>query len=68
MENKGPEQYEYTREILNYDGYVLSVGYEDAYMLMNDDNILNPDQIEPGKQIHFNVEDGLVSEAQVAEQ
>lgn len=68
MENKNPEQYEYTREILDYDGYVLSVEYEDAYMLMNDDDIRNPDQVEPGRHIHFDVEDGLVSEAQVAEQ
>jgi RNase P/RNase MRP subunit p30 len=65
MEQRNPENYEYTREILDYDGYVLSVEYEDAYMLMNNDNIHNEEQVEVGRQIHFNIEDGLVSEALV---
>jgi hypothetical protein len=67
-EHQNPQHYEYTREILDYDGYVLSVEYEDHYMLMNHDSIHNPEEIEVRKQIHFNVEDGLVSEARVSEQ
>jgi len=65
MENQTQQKYEYTREILDYDGYVLSVEYEDAYMLMNNGDIHNPEQVEVGKQIHFNVEGGLVTEARV---
>lgn len=57
--------YNNSGEILDYDGYVLSTPYEDHYMLMNDDDITNPDEIEPGKTVHFNVEDGVVSEATI---
>lgn len=60
-------EYEYSKEILDYDGYVLSVEYEDHYMLMNDDDVQNHDVIEEGKTVHFNVDDGFVSDAIVEE-
>lgn len=58
--------YDNKKEILDYDGdYVLSVEYEDHYMLINHSTIENPNEIQVGKSISFNVEDGLVSEAKV---
>lgn len=58
-------QYEHEEKILDYDGYVLSVPYEDHYMLMNHSVIRNPDEIEEGRRIRFNIDEEFVSEAEV---
>lgn len=59
------EKYEYSGEILEYDGFVLSTPHDDHYMLMNNNDVVNDEEIKEGETVHYNVEDGLVTEAKV---
>lgn len=58
-------EYEYEKEILDYDGYVLSFEWEDHYMLTNDDSIVNPDEIEAGKTVAFDMGEHFVDTGEI---